>query len=99
MALVSGLLNESDSPTHLATPVLPANSYAVKNQTPFDGQYLKPNATNSAVEWWWGQSIADPVGDKPPAAFQFLFYQGVPSSERSIFHDLADILSKGIHFK
>ena len=42
----------------------------------FDGQYIHPNASNDAVEWWWGQAIAEPVGTNPPAAFQFLFYQG-----------------------
>ncbi|KAJ7058532.1 hypothetical protein C8F01DRAFT_292756 [Mycena amicta] len=45
---------------------------------PFDGQYIHPNASNDAVEWWWGQAIAEPVGNNPPAAFQYLFYQGYP---------------------
>ena len=29
------------------------------------------------MEWWWGHAIAHPQGDNPPAAFQFLFYQGL----------------------
>lgn len=49
---------------------------------PFDGQYIHPNASNSAVEWWWGQAIAEPQGNNPPAAFQFLFYQGNVSWRR-----------------
>lgn len=48
--------------------------------TIFDGQYIYPNASNDAVEWWWGQAIAEPEGSNPPAAFQFLFYQGYPFS-------------------
>ncbi|KAJ7202636.1 hypothetical protein GGX14DRAFT_463078, partial [Mycena pura] len=44
----------------------------------FDGQYIHPNASNVQVEWWWGQAIAQPIGNNPPAAFQFLFYQGYP---------------------
>lgn len=47
--------------------------------TIFDGQYIYPNASNDAVEWWWGQAIAEPEGSNPPAAFQFLFYQGSQS--------------------
>nr|GAT51922.1 predicted protein [Mycena chlorophos] len=57
-------------------------AHAVNRQgatsTPFDGQYLHPNSSNEAVEWWWGQAIAQPVGNNPPAAFQYLFYQGYP---------------------
>ncbi|KAF7291120.1 hypothetical protein MIND_01255100 [Mycena indigotica] len=48
------------------------------DRIPFDGQYLKPNASNTAVEWWWGHAIAEPTGNNPPAAFQYLFYQGYP---------------------
>jgi hypothetical protein len=55
----------------------PAQSFLAKRDgTPFDGQYIHPNSSNDAVEWWWGQAIADPQSDDPPAAFQFLFYQG-----------------------
>ncbi|KAJ7199681.1 hypothetical protein GGX14DRAFT_661702 [Mycena pura] len=52
---------------------------AIKPGTPaFDGQYINPNASNVQVEWWWGQAIAEPIGNNPPAAFQFIFYQGQP---------------------
>jgi len=50
----------------------------VTASTPFDGQYLQPNASNSAVEWWWAQAIGTPVDANPPPAFQLLFYEGYP---------------------
>ncbi|KAJ7780862.1 hypothetical protein DFH07DRAFT_1023032 [Mycena maculata] len=63
----------------LATLVTPSSSLIThKDTTPFDGQYIQANSSNEAVEWWWGHAIAEPIGSNPPAAFQFLFYQGYP---------------------
>lgn len=44
--------------------------------TAFDGQYIQPDSSNSAVEWWWAQAIGKATGDRPPPALQLLFYQG-----------------------
>ncbi|KAJ7480409.1 hypothetical protein B0H11DRAFT_2157889 [Mycena galericulata] len=63
----------------LASIATPSASHVLRRDTtPFDGQYLDANSSNEVVEWWWGHAIADPVGDNPPAAFQYLFYQGYP---------------------
>ncbi|KAJ7468895.1 hypothetical protein B0H11DRAFT_1920910 [Mycena galericulata] len=63
----------------LASLAAPSASHVLRRDTtPFDGQYLDSNSSNEVVEWWWGHAIADPVGDNPPAAFQYLFYQGYP---------------------
>ncbi|KAJ7112980.1 hypothetical protein C8R44DRAFT_882021 [Mycena epipterygia] len=64
-----------------ATLVIPSASVSNsihRDALPFDGQYINANSSNEAVEWWWGQAIAEPVGNNPPAAFQYLFYQGYP---------------------
>jgi len=61
---------------------LALRAVARKDTVAFDGQYIHPNSSNGAVEWWWGQAIANPQGDNPPAAFQFLFYQGYPFGPR-----------------
>ncbi|TFY75736.1 hypothetical protein EWM64_g8276 [Hericium alpestre] len=42
----------------------------------FDRQYIQPNASNDAGEWWWFQAIGEPGASGIPPAFQVLFYQG-----------------------
>ncbi|GAV99465.1 Hydroxyneurosporene synthase [Lentinula edodes] len=43
----------------------------------FDGQYIQPNLTNTAVEWWWGSAVgASQSPGTPGPVLQFLFYQG-----------------------
>ncbi|KAJ7112990.1 hypothetical protein C8R44DRAFT_833087 [Mycena epipterygia] len=63
----------------LTTLAIPSASRIIhRDAIPFDGQYINANSLNEAVEWWWGHAIAEPVGNNPPAAFQYLFYQGYP---------------------
>ncbi|KAF5393884.1 hypothetical protein D9757_000285 [Collybiopsis confluens] len=61
-----------------AAPIISALITIVR-ATSFDGQYIQPNLTNNAVEWWWGSAVGTPapanVGTPGPV-LQFLFYQG-----------------------
>ncbi|KAJ3776624.1 hypothetical protein FB446DRAFT_273736 [Lentinula raphanica] len=56
-----------------ASAVLSTTAYAAS----FDGQYIHPNLTNTAVEWWWGGAVSTPeTPGSPGPVLQFLFYQG-----------------------
>ncbi|KAI0264216.1 hypothetical protein BC834DRAFT_924739 [Gloeopeniophorella convolvens] len=58
---------------------LVASAFLPRDTLPsFDGQYIHPNASNEAVEWWWIQALGTPVGSNPPPTLQLLFYQGYP---------------------
>ncbi|KIK65582.1 hypothetical protein GYMLUDRAFT_70681 [Collybiopsis luxurians FD-317 M1] len=53
----------------------------IVNAASFDGQYIHPNLTNNAVEWWWGSAVGTPAPASPGTpgpVLQFLFYQGYP---------------------
>ncbi|KZT00073.1 uncharacterized protein LAESUDRAFT_764941 [Laetiporus sulphureus 93-53] len=54
-----------------------------REATSFDGQYIDVNVSNVAVEWWYAQAVAVPVGDNPAANVEVLFYQGYPILEGS----------------
>ncbi|TCD68463.1 hypothetical protein EIP91_010749 [Steccherinum ochraceum] len=72
---------------------------------PFDGQYIHPESSNKAVEWWWGQAIGTPMGNNPPPTLQFLFYQGYPiqvgpknASQPEYYMDIHGFFPNGTNF-
>ncbi|KAJ3797498.1 hypothetical protein GGU11DRAFT_808983 [Lentinula aff. detonsa] len=61
----------------LAVTSLTISTQLVAYAASFDGQYIQPNLTNTAVEWWWGSAVGTPESPGTPGpVLQFLFYQG-----------------------
>ena len=67
-------------PSILAVAVL-AHPKGRGTPTAFDGQYQTnptPGPGNSAVEWWWFQTLGPEVGSVVPS-FEAIFYEGTRS--------------------
>ncbi|KAH9940689.1 hypothetical protein B0H21DRAFT_571721 [Amylocystis lapponica] len=79
--------------------------HPIRDSVPFDGQYISPSSSNDAVEWWYVQAIAEPVGDEPPVNLIVLYYQGYPiasgpptSGDPEYYIAISGVLPNGTSF-